>query len=32
MLFLGFVLILFISGGTLLSPILNGLSDLLLGV
>jgi Zn-dependent protease len=32
MLFLGFVLILFISGGTLLSPVLNGLADLLLGI
>lgn len=32
MLFLGFVLILFISGGTLLGPLLNGVADLLLGI
>lgn len=32
MLFLGFVVILFISGGTLLSPILNGITSLLLGI
>jgi Zn-dependent protease len=31
LLFLGFVIILFVSGGTLLGPVINGLADLLLG-